>query len=229
MILLSDEIYGEIHHKGQHVSVARYYPEGTIVSSGLSKWCGDGGWRLGTFTFPKQLRWLLEAMAVVASETYTSVSAPIQHAAVRAFEGGLEIERYLWRSRRILGALGRRSARKLKEAGASVSLPAGAFYLFPDFSPLRETLERHEITNSSALAEALLEEAGVAVLPGVDFGRPEAELTARLAYVDFDGARALAAVERLPADEPLDGAFLEQHCERSVIAIDRICGWLTSL
>src|SRR5690606_20032185 len=38
IILLSDEIYGQLHHKGSHVSVARYYPEGTIVSSGLSKW-----------------------------------------------------------------------------------------------------------------------------------------------------------------------------------------------
>ena len=36
VILLSDEIYGELHHKGQHVSIARFYPEGTIMSSGLS-------------------------------------------------------------------------------------------------------------------------------------------------------------------------------------------------
>ncbi len=62
IILVSDEIYGEIHHRGQHVSVARYYPEGTVISSGLSKWCGAGGWRLGTFVFPKGLYWLLDAM-----------------------------------------------------------------------------------------------------------------------------------------------------------------------
>ena len=43
VILLADEIYGELHHTGQHVSIARFYPEGTIVSSGLSKWCGAGG------------------------------------------------------------------------------------------------------------------------------------------------------------------------------------------
>jgi histidinol-phosphate/aromatic aminotransferase/cobyric acid decarboxylase-like protein len=77
VVLLSDEIYGELHHRGQHVSIARYYPEGTIISAGLSKWCGAGGWRLGTFAFPPALRWLQDAMAVVASETYTSTSAPI--------------------------------------------------------------------------------------------------------------------------------------------------------
>ena len=71
IVLLSDEIYGEINHCGRHVSVARYYPEGTIVSGGLSKWCGAGGWRVGTFAFPRSLRWLLDAMAVAASETFT--------------------------------------------------------------------------------------------------------------------------------------------------------------
>ncbi|MBZ0201084.1 MAG: aminotransferase class I/II-fold pyridoxal phosphate-dependent enzyme, partial [Ignavibacteriaceae bacterium] len=74
VILLSDEIYGELHHKGKHISISRYYPEGTIISSGLSKWCGAGGWRLGTFTFPTSMRWLLDAMAVMASETFTSTS-----------------------------------------------------------------------------------------------------------------------------------------------------------
>jgi aspartate aminotransferase len=105
VVLLSDEIYGELHHAGRHVSISRFYPEGTIVSSGLSKWCGAGGWRLGTFSFPPGLTWLLDAMAAVASETYTSTSAPIQYAAVRAFQGGTEIERYLWNARRVLRAL----------------------------------------------------------------------------------------------------------------------------
>lgn len=54
LIIISDEIYGELDHKGLHQSLAKYYPERTIVSSGLSKWCGAGGWRLGTFTFPKK-------------------------------------------------------------------------------------------------------------------------------------------------------------------------------
>jgi len=45
--VISDEIYGLLHHKGEHVSLAQFYPEGTMVTSGLSKWCGAGGWRLG--------------------------------------------------------------------------------------------------------------------------------------------------------------------------------------
>ena len=121
LVVVSDEIYGEVHHKGAHVSLARFYPEGTIISSGLSKWCGAGGWRIGTFFFPPQMRWLLDAMATAASETYTSVCAPIQHASVRAFESGPEIEAYLTASRRVLRALGDWCAATLRSGGIGVS------------------------------------------------------------------------------------------------------------
>jgi aspartate aminotransferase len=226
VILLSDEIYGEIDHSGEHTSIARYYPEGTIISGGLSKWCGAGGWRLGTFTFPSSLRWLLEAMAVVASETFTSTSAPIQYAAVRAFQGGIEIERYLFHARRILRELGKTMARQLRTTGLFVPEPQGAFYLFPDFGPLRGRLAERGITTSDELCERLLEDTGVAVLPGSSFGRPAEELTARLAYVDFDGARALVAAQGIAADTMLGEGFLRSYCGNLMDATDRLCDWL---
>ena len=43
LVIISDEIYGEFDFKARHISIAKYYPEGTIVCSGLSKWCGAGG------------------------------------------------------------------------------------------------------------------------------------------------------------------------------------------
>jgi aspartate aminotransferase len=226
VLLLSDEIYGELHHTGKHVSVARFYPEGTIVSGGLSKWCGAGGWRLGTFLFPPQLAWLRERMAVVASETYSSAAAPIQHAAVRAFQGGPSIERYLRQSRRILRALTRHVAHVLRDEGAQVSAPEGAFYLFPDLSPLRERLATRGIHTSAQLCERLLEDTGVAALPGSDFGRPAEELTLRIATVDFDGARALAEAERHPPDRPLGKPFLQDCCGPVVEAADRMAAWM---
>jgi aspartate aminotransferase len=225
VVLLSDEIYGELHHEGRHVSIARYYPEGTIVSSGLSKWCGAGGWRLGTFLFPPELRWLLDAMAAAASETYTSTSAPIQYAAVRAFAGGPAIERYLADSRRVLAALGRWSALRLQDAGARCPMPQGAFYLFPDFSDLRGRLAARGIEDSPGLCRQLLEDTGVAILPGSEFGRPTSELTARLAYVNFDGEAVLAALAERE-DGPLDEGFLRTHCPQTLEAIERICAWM---
>lgn len=229
VILVSDEIYGELHHRGQHVSIARYYPEGTIISGGLSKWAGAGGWRLGTFTFPHSLRWLLDAMSTVASETFTSTSAPIQYAAIRAFEGGTEMESYLAQSRRVLRHLGRHVWRTLRDAGASVSEPVGGFYLFPDFSAMRERLARHGIVDSPTLCTRLLDETGVATLPGADFGRPPAELTLRLAYVDFDGARALSAAQQIPIAEELDRTFLELYCPNVMQATAAMAGWMKKM
>ncbi len=226
VIVLSDEIYGQLHFAGQHVSIARFYPEGTIISSGLSKWCGAGGWRVGTFTFPHNLAWLCRSMAAVASETYSAVSAPIQHAAVEAFRGGPEIERYLTHARRILRALGEHCANTLAGAGLRVRLPAGAFYLFPDFTPLAECLAARGITNGKALCDRMLEETGVAAIPGAAFGRSRGELTARLSYIDFDGAAALAASEEVPLDTPLPEDFLRTCCSNVVTGVERLASWL---
>jgi aspartate aminotransferase len=226
IILLSDEIYGQLHFKGEHNSVARYYPEGTIISSGLSKWCGAGGWRLGTFSFPTNLNWLLEAMAAVASETYTSVSAPIQYAAVRAFRGGIRIERYLWQTRRILSTLGDQCTNMFNSVDIRVNPPVGAFYLFLDFTHHADKFAKRGIFDSKTLCERLINETGVALLPGVSFERPASELTARLAYINFDGAKALAAAETIPIDEKLPDDFIEINFEKTLLGVEKIIKWL---
>ena len=226
VVLLADEIYGELHHAGTHVSIAEFYPEGTIVSTGLSKWCGAGGWRLGTFTFPRSLHWLLEAMAVVASETYTATSTPIQFAAVTAFAGDPSIDHYLVQCRRVLRALGCHCAAALRRAGLEVVAPEGAFYLFPDFQPFSAALRAKGIRSSAELSERLLQDTGVATIPGSSCGRPPAELTLRMAYVDFDGAHVLAAAETLGPNQALDEEFLKRHCPRVTDAMDRVTTWL---
>lgn len=215
VLILSDEIYGELHHEGTHITIGRYYPEGTVISSGLSKWCGAGGWRVGTLTFPRSKRELLDAVAVAGSETYSATSAPIQYAAITAFEGGPLIETYLNRSRAILKALGNWCWQQLQDGGAEVVAPMGGFYLFPDFSKKAKGIE-----SSSVFCERLLAETGVALLPGQSFGRPPEELTARLAYVDFDGQRALENAD------PIDEAFLRRYCPQVVAGIEHLVQWL---
>ncbi len=226
VVVLSDEIYGKLDHDGGHVSIVPMYPEGTIFSSGLSKWCGAGGWRLGVFVVPDCLHWLLDAMAAVASETFTSTSAPIQYAAVTAFNRSMEIRVYLGQCRRILKALGNRLADDLREAGARILAPDGGFYLFPDFEPFRGALLERGIRNSHELCDRLMDETGVATLPGAEFGRPPEELTLRLSYVNFDGKGALDAAIDVPENEPLDDAFLEENCPDTVKAVSLICGWV---
>lgn len=225
VLVLSDEIYGEVHHAGKHVSIARFYPEGTIVSGGLSKWCGAGGWRLGTFTFPKSLYWLREAMCVVASETYTSVSAPIQWAAISAFQERPELEQYLAASRRVLSLVGEASHQKLTAAGLCVPKPEGGFYLFCDASHGKAQFRDRGIASSSQFCERLLTETGVAVLPGSDFGRPEDELTFRLAGVNFDGGAALAAVDGFQGDAE---AFTKDYAPDLYQALNKIADWCSA-
>jgi len=228
LILLSDEIYGELHHQGKHISIAKYYPDGTIISGGLSKWCGAGGWRLGTFTFPASLKWLLDAMAAVASETFTATSTPIQYAAVTAFQGGKEIEDYLWRCRWILGKLGTMITTRLNDNGIITPKPEGAFYVFSSFFRFKENLSKKFIYTDKQLCHELLNATGVAILPGSAFGCREVELTARLAYVNFDGTRAMSAAEKITLKDQIDENFIYKYCSESIIAIDKICSWINN-
>ncbi len=226
IIVMSDEIYGELDHGGTYRTIASSYPEGTISSSGLSKWCGAGGWRLGTFVVPEQLNTIRDAIVAVASETFTSTSAPIQYAAVRAFEGGDDIDAYLVQSRRILQALGNWIHTRLGQADVMTVAPEGGFYLFADFTAHTESLHARGITTGADLCERLLQETGVAILPGSCFGQGETSLTTRLSYVNFDGAAALASAAGVPEHTELDERWLSQFCNRTLRATERLCAWV---
>lgn len=225
IILLSDEIYGELHHDGKHVSIAQFYPEGTIISNGISKWCGAGGWRLGALIFPKSLHWLRDGMAVVASETFTSTSAPIQYAAIKAFEFDRSIEKYVDQSRRLLKALGNYIYSEFKKVNIDLPKPEGGFYLFPSFEYYKEKLNEKNIVTSNEFCEKLIIDTGVALLPGSAFGRPKMEFICRLAYVDFDGKIVLENI----GDVQPDFKFLKKHCSKIIEATKHIKKWVLEL
>ncbi len=229
IVIVSDEIYGEVHHQANHRSMAELYPEGTIISSGLSKWCSAGGWRLGYFHFPEALSHLADAMASVASETFTSVCAPVQHASIQAFQPHEDIETYVRDSRRILDALGGWIAERLTSVGARVHRPHGGFYIFPDFGPLREALTKKGLRTSAEVTEAILNDTGVAFLPGSCFGRPHEELTARISFVDFDGDKALRMLRENTSSRAIDEENLRRLCGPTVTAIERLSAWCESL
>jgi aspartate aminotransferase len=224
VLALSDEIYSGTHFTDGHLSLARYYPEGTIISNGLSKWCGAGGWRLGFFVFPESLSWLANSMAAVASETFTATSAPIQYAAVDALAEHPDMVTYLQHTRQILSELSGYAYRRLSQSGAVLSPASGGFYLFPRFEGRRQSLEDRGIGDAPTFCERLLDDTGVAVLPGNCFGRPSRELSLRMAMVDFDGASAL----RHAADNTIDEDFVRQHCARVTDAVDRMSEWSAS-
>ena len=227
IIVLSDEIYSRIHYQGEHVSIARYYPEGTIISSGLSKWCAAGGWRLGHFSFPKEFQYLQNVMASVASETYSCVSTPIQYAGITAYEDE-SIDDYLFHCRRILETVGQYCASTLIDAGIKVRMPVGAFYIFPDFQPFEEILNERNICDSKTLCKQLLDDTGVALLPGSDFGREAKELSARLAYVNFNGKETLRKSMEISEETTLTMEHLSESVLDIVNGINEIINWIKS-
>ena len=225
ILVISDEIYGLLNHTGEHKSLACVYPEGTIVTTGLSKWCGAGGWRLGVALLPNTIeKKFKETLIGIASETYSCAATPVQYAAIQAYQKDIRVNQYLHQQRRILKLAGNHIYQALKQAGVNVHAPQGGFYLNPDFSPLKEKLKSRGITSSELLCEVLLKETGVAILPGNAFGYEAGHLIARLAYVDFDGIKALAAAEE--EKEALSDAFLAEQCPKIVEGTRRLVEWL---
>lgn len=230
ILVVSDEIYGLLDHAGEHVSLARHYPEGTIVTGGLSKWCGAGGWRLGVAVLPTALlRDFKDTMLGVASETYSCAPTPVQRAACEAYVWNEATTSYLRHQRRLLSALGQRVAAELTRAGVRVHAPTGGFYLLPDFSEHTDALARRGVRTASQLCTQLLADTGVALLPGDSFGLSPARLCARLAYVDFDGRQALKASREIGLATPLDDAAMQALFDKTLRGIRKLTQWLAAL
>jgi aspartate aminotransferase len=194
-LVISDEIYGPLHHTNQHVSIAHFYPKATFVTSGLSKWAGAGGWRLGIAILPQDYAPELKAaMLGIGSETYSCAPAPIQHAAITAYANNDEIQQYVENERCILKEIGLCVFEAIIEAGLRAHPPQGGFYILIDFSPYQQILSDIGITTDVEICQKVLRETGVALLPGLSFGLPAKNLAARLAFVDFDGKEALADI-----------------------------------
>ena len=224
LIIIADEIYARLKYGDKHRSFASVYPEGTIVTGGISKWAGAGGWRLGVAVFPNELKPLQETIQGIASETFSCVSAPIQYASVVAYQKEEDVERQCLHSRRILQALGEWSAKMLQETGVDVQMPTGGFYLMPIFN--KDTMAKKGVKSSEVLTRVLLEETGVALLPGTAFGMEAEYLSARLAFVDFDGKTALEASYNVQSQSTLTSDWIAEYCPKCWAGISRLCTWI---
>jgi len=182
--IISDEIYSELAHGWRaHVSPAVFYPEGTIVTGGFSKAFSAGGWRLGYAVLPPGERGvkLMSAVRALASEIWSSASTPVQFAAARAYAAGEEIDRYVRRSARLHGHVTGRLQADLARLGVLAARPSGGFYAYADFTPWRHALSERGVTSGAELSRHLLDEWGIAALPGVAFGDGPEHLRLRLA------------------------------------------------
>jgi len=182
LLILSDEIYSELSFSDEYDSISNYNPEGTIISSGLSKWCGAGGWRLGFFAIPDSLNNIKNSLTKLASESFSSVSSPIQYAAISAFTK--DHSNYIERIKKILKEVGMHVYENLKSNKILINKPEGGFYLMPEFI-------NNKFRTSSEMCKNIINETGVALLPGSVFGFSENKMLARLSFTDFDGEKLL--------------------------------------
>jgi len=218
MLVISDEIYGLLNHNKSHLPFVNYYPERTITTTGLSKWCGAGGWRLGAAFLYKDIEPAFKrALIGIASETYSCGPTPVQIAAKAAYKNYNQIEDYLDYQINILKEIGNFCAAKLNAVNIRVHAPQGGFYIFPDFSLYKNKLSKQSINTSNQLCERLLIDTGVMLLPASAFGFENQYLAVRLAYVDFQ--------------EPLmnDKFDLHTHCPNVIEGIEKICTWIENI
>ena len=217
LVILSDEIYSRLTFDKKYISISSFYPEGTIVSTGLSKWCGAGGWRLGFFAIPKQLNEIKNSLKILCSESFTSVSAPIQYAAIEAYQG--DHSEYLNNVKKILSFTGNYVYENLKSNVVNITKPEGGFYLFPEFSNAK-------FSSSSEMCDDILNKTGVALLPGSDFGIDKKKMLARLSFTDFDGANFL---KNTLGSKKLDTEDLIKNAPNIVDGVAALKDWSNSL
>ncbi len=158
LIVLSDEIYAELTYEGQHHSIASLpgMRERTVFLHGVSKAFAMTGFRIGYACAPHPI---IEAMMKVHQYAIMSVPIFIQEAGIEALrnaDDAVASMRESYQRRRDF------LVRRLREAGLACHLPEATFYTFPDVSPTG--------LDGGAFATRLLQEGGVAVVPGTAFG-----------------------------------------------------------
>jgi aspartate/methionine/tyrosine aminotransferase len=166
--LIVDEIYLALTYDGAEHSAARW--DDVFVINSFSKYFLMTGWRLGWLAAPA---WALPELERLAQNLFLAAPTPAQHAALAAFVPAtlneLDARKAELRARRdfLLPAL--------RERGFVIPVtPQGAFYLYADCSRFT--------ADSQAFAADLLERAGIAATPGIDFGSHRATRHMRFAY-----------------------------------------------
>ena len=169
------------------------------------------------FCHTYQLRDLKNGLKTMCSESFTSVSAPIQYAAVEAYKG--DHSAYLEAVKKILSFTGSYVYKNLKSNTINVIKPEGGFYVFPEFTNAK-------FSSSSAMCRDILNKTGVALLPGSDFGLDSNKMLARLSFTDFDGTGFL---KNTLGSKKLDSADLKKYAPNIVDGVSALKDWSNSL
>lgn len=216
LVVVSDEIYRDLVHDGRtFASPAVYLPERTIVTSGLSKSLALGGWRIGFARMPASAegqRWR-EHVVGIGSEVWSCMSTPMEAVAEWALREPPQVVERVSQSRNVHAKVSTEVFERLRQANLTVRQPTAGFYLYPDFREFRPSMTALGLHTSTAVARYLLDEYGVAILPGTAFGEAPNDLKFRIATSLLYGSpeqRDLTLIAQNPADLPWVRASLSR-------------------
>jgi aspartate aminotransferase len=207
--VFSDEIYSQINFSESYSpSISKYYPEKTIVFGGLSKVFSAGGYRLGYMVLPRELKELENVYKSLFSETFSCVSSPIQFAALKAYQFNASVQQYVADSSEILKKLSEFIYKELSIINIQCTKSKGSFYMLIGFNEYKKQILKLGITTSFDLANYVLVNYKITLLPGIDFGFEKEELFFRIAFVDFDGKKVMQAFN---SDLEIDLDFIKRN------------------
>ena len=231
--VISDEIYAQTTYDfSRFVSMGKIYPEGTFVTNGLSKSHAAGGYRLGYVVFPMHATDLKVQFKKILATEYTAVSTPIQYAAVKGFEISNEINEYFEITRNIHRIMGEYVYKELsKMEGVKVTKPEATFYLLADFNHYTSDLQAMKINTSQKLSEALIVHPyHTAIVGGDSLVLERTDYSARIAYVDYDGAKVYENYQKKkPITDAEKTEFVRTNAPRIVAGIEMISKFFENL
>ena len=214
IIVIADEIYAlTAFDQTRFTSMGAVYPEGTVVTGGLSKDRSAGGYRVGVGVFPAGEDGLLASVLKIAGSTYSCVAAPLQHAAVKAYSLEEGVETHVRDCAAVNALVGKEVSTLFCAGGSDTRAPEGAFYLFVDWSREQESFRSIGLSSSPEVAEHVLHVEHAAMLPGNALLLDDAEIAFRCSYVDYDGTKALADWRRRRPSTPSEREdFVRRNC-----------------
>ncbi|MBT6083965.1 MAG: pyridoxal phosphate-dependent aminotransferase, partial [Nitrosopumilus sp.] len=224
--VISDEIYAQTTYDfSKFVSMGKIYPEGTFVTNGLSKSHAAGGYRLGYVIFPQHAVDLKAQFKKILATEYTAVSTPIQYAAIPGFEISHEMDNYFKITRNIHKIMGEYTYNTLTAIdGIKATKPEATFYLLADFNAYSPELHKAKITTSQKLSEALIVHPyHTAIVGGDSLVLERTDFSARIAYVDYDGAKVYDAyLAQTPKTHSERTEFVQNNAPKVVAGLTMI-------
>tara|TARA_B100000482_G_scaffold83801_1_gene59860 strand:+ start:2655 stop:3938 length:1284 start_codon:yes stop_codon:yes gene_type:complete len=232
--ILSDEIYGLITFKeNKHHTPLTYYPDKTIVFSGLSKHLSLGGWRLGISILPRNSfgQQLISKFESISGNIWSCVPSPFQVVGETAFSDNESIADYINVCTNIHRVRTLFIYEQFQDLGIDCPRPTGGFYIYASFKKWSDQLSKIDIISCTSLSEYLLDKYKIATLPGSAFGDDPENLCLRISssYLDMETDESAQKILDIYNDGTDERSFINDHHPRLKLFISKMNDFLNTI